>query len=162
MKHHYALFIVFLFIIPKYNFAQQKATYNIEFVKAKWLGPPSNDILVVFQVTPIDMKDWLPIFSEKITYSIDNGKDTTLRILNKASNISAELSDTNVKYRNNQTYEMVKDNLFHFSGIDILFITFNFHDRVAIKPKKMSVTYGMWEKNNQNVRVEKKYDFNVE
>lgn len=174
VRKFYLLFCVSVSLISSNGTFAQKPLYNIEFVNAVWTtSQPNNNhwsasqtdtnILAVFQLTPIDKKDFPPIVSEKITYSFDNEKETTMTIMNqKETKISLLICDRTVKDKDRQVYELVKDRIEHYNGEDIKFIAFYFFKPTAKKPHSMSITYGMWEKNNQDVRVEKRYDFAVQ
>jgi len=153
-------------------YAQDDPTYNIKFVKAIWVAgsirvdPWSNsladsNIIAVFELTPTDMKDWSPVFSEKLAYSFDDKKEIKALLLHQKT-ISVVFYGKNVKEKDQRIYEMVKDDIANYKGDEMLFIAFNFRNPCFRKPNKMSMTYGMWQKNNTDVRIEKKYDFKVE
>jgi len=134
----------------------------MEFVRSVWTGPPDNDILCVFKATPIGILDWPPTLSGKITFSIDNRKDSTMSITVPENNITVVLDDKNIRARDRQIYEYIKYKAGDISGDDLLLISFFFHHRGKKKPHRMSITYGLCDKYNQSACDEKKYDFVVE
>lgn len=152
----------FIIFIPKALFAQKKSSYNIEFVHAVQYGSDDNNhILTVFKVTPT-IKKFKLILSMKVTYEI--GKEEKIVDIQKQqeNNIRISIYGKTLPEKNPKLYEMIKGKINLETKEDISFIIFDFFNVTIEQIDKMSITYGLWESNNQNVRNEKRFDFNVE
>ena len=144
-------------------YGQVSPTYELNFVKAKFTSQRGNkDIVAIFQVLTKDEKDFPPILSMGLTYSIgENGPEKRIDILKSEGQARITIHGSNIKEKDPSLYDFIKDNL--IETVDRYLILAIYLDNVSKKDfKKMTITYGLWEKNNPSVREEKKFEFSVE
>jgi hypothetical protein len=142
--------------------AQSESTYELNFLRAKIIDTTDlKDILILFQVTTKKKKDFPPILSMKLTYSLDNNAEKTVDIL-KTNNIQISVFGNDVNEKDKFVYELIKNKIDIDDKNDFLILAFLLKSVTNESVDKMSFTYGLWEKNNQKVRVEKKYEFEID
>ena len=157
-----ALFIggVFCFI-PKYIFAQQKSSYTMEFVRAWTSSTQKNQITTIFKVTPT-IDNFKLILSMRVTYSLGQGNKVVNVRNSKEDNIRFNIYGNDVREKNGIIYELIKDHTQWNDSLTIYFIVIDFYDMTKENIDSMSITYGLWESYDPNIRNETKYDFMVE
>ncbi len=166
MKNYFTILkcILFagLFISMAKNALGQEPLYNIKFIKAGQFSNGNHSrISAVFLVTPKELKDFPPVVSTKVIYSLGDEPERKADIMHN-DNVNITVYDKNIKEKSAEIFELVKDQIDLNSNDRMSIFVFNFRE-LPLKPvEKMTMTYGFWEKNDQNVRVEKKYSFNVE
>jgi hypothetical protein len=162
-KKRYPLLALLLFAIalflPKWQWAQG-TSYKMDFVNAAQIRDKKNHIIAVFKVSPL-IQDFKLIMSMRVTYEIGKGEKTINVQKQKEDNIHITVCGSNVKEKHQLVYELVKDHVRLEEEKDMYLIVFDFFDITQEKIDRMSITYGLWESNNPDVRTEKKYDFEI-
>ena len=167
MKDFRMLFTTFIFIgimlfIPKKLFAQHGPSYNMEFVRAiQFKSEDRNHILVVFKVIPT-IKKFKLILSMKVTYEIGQGEKSVNVQKQTKDNIRIVIYGKDLAEKNKKLYALIKDQIQLETDEDVRLITFDFYDITTELINKMSITYGLWESNNPDIRNEARYNFTVE
>lgn len=70
--------------------------------------------------------------------------------------------DRGIEEKSKLGYSLVKDKVDLNDKADFMLLAFFFKDLTRKPITDMAVTYGLWEKRNIEVRVEKEYKFHVE
>ena len=152
-----------VFLLRPTQASCQEPLYNIKFIRsAQFVSGNTNKIVVILLITPKDSKDFPPVVSTRMFCSIDGAPEKKLDIMHQSDNVSMEVFGKNVEEKNKHIYELVKDRIDLKNKDDMGIFVFTFSNLPLKQVEKMSLTYGFWEKLNQNVRVEKKYDFTVD
>jgi hypothetical protein len=162
-----ALIVVLLgLLIPQCVKAQDTPSYNLEFVRAKYVDQKRwKDILVFFRISAKEKrkKDFPPVISMRVRYSLnDNSKVDTVDILNNDKKVNLYVLDKSVKYKSQFVYNLLSSKTDMETDNNFIILEFYLGDISDEIVKKMSFTYGLWEKNNLEVRHEKTFDFPVE
>jgi hypothetical protein len=141
-----------------------KPSYSLRFLKAVLTGSSDKkDIMLLFYATPNnDKKDWPPVLSMKITYSLNKGPEKTIDVLKKENNATITVYDGSLTEKKPELYEMIKEKLRYIRSDDFLILAFDLRDISSETIEQMTFTYGLWEKNDQDMRVERKYQFGVD
>ncbi len=153
-------FIVFLFL-PKYNSSQKPSSYKMEFVRScADSTEKGKHIMAVFSVIP-NVKKFKLILSMKVTYQLQKGPEIISVLKQNEDNIKIVVYGKNLE-GNKPLYDFIKDKINLNTEEDLRLIVFYFNNITKENADEMSITYGLWESNNTNIRNEKKYDFNIE
>ena len=141
-----------------------KPSYSLRFLKAVLTGSSDKkDVMLLFYATPNnDKMDWSPVLSMKITYSLNKGPEKTIDVLKKENNATITVYDGSLTEKKPELYEMIKEKLRYIRSDDFLILAFNLRDISSETIEQMTFTYGLWEKNDQDMRVERKYQFGVD
>lgn len=153
-------FVSLLTITAKDNFAQEKSSYDMKFVHAMQFDKhDDNHILTVFEVTPT-VNDFKLILSMRVIYEIGQGEKIVDVQKQKEDNIRIVIYGKTLPEKNPTLYNQIKDKI----NLDdeVRLITFDFYDITTEPVDRMSITYGLWESHDSDIRTEKRYDFNVE
>jgi hypothetical protein len=163
MKIKLLLLLVGLTILSKYCIGQQSSSYKMDFVRACIDSSNGKKVITaVFSVRPT-VKKFKLILSMKVTYAIQNGKDTINVLKQNDDNIQISIygkDSTNITHKT--FYDFIKGKVNLNTKDDLRFIVFRFNNVTQDYINKMSITYGLWESNNSNERNETKYEFGVE
>lgn len=157
-----AILAIALFTIPGYTTGQTKPTYELRFLNAKFIDTSEDkDVLVLFQVLPIEEKDFPPVLSMKLTYSVgENGVEKTVDIMKSQNKVRISVFGPDIDKKHPDIYTLAKEKL-DTSKLPYLVLAIYIDDVASQMFDKMTVTYGLWEKNDLNVRVEKKFPFSI-
>ena len=153
----------FAILLTQGLYGQNSPTYELNFVKAKFTSTKGKkDVVAVFQILPKDDKNFPPILSMGLTYSIgEDGPEKRIDIMKSENQARITIHDHNIKQRDSALYDFIKDNL--LENDDRYLILAIYLDNISKKDfNKMTITYGLWEKNNPSVREEKRFEFTVE
>jgi hypothetical protein len=161
---HKAILTSFLLtIFYSFTYAQDKTAHDLRFLKAKITDTTDKkDVIVLFHVSAKDEKDYPPVLSMRLTYSVNDETEKTRSEIRKDKNIHIVIFGKNIKEQNKAIYNLIKDKIDTSGKQDFMILGFYLNDISSDKVKKMTFTYGLWEKQNQDIRVEKKYEFEVE
>ncbi len=161
MKNIIILFLVLLFSTENlYSQNIESTSYNLEFVGAKYIDdkkPPQ--IILVLKYEPKDGKEFKPIISAKITYQFDN-KGIKTEILENPKH-SLTFTDRGVNQKNPEIYEWIKDKIDINQEKEFGLLIFYLNGITKKYVQNMSFTYGLWEPDNLDLRIEKKFEFQV-
>ena len=99
----------------------------------------------------------------KVTYAIQNSKDTINVLKQNEDNIQIHIySKDSININHKNIFDFIKGKVNLNTKDDLRFIVFRFYNVTQEYVNKMSITYGLWESNNSNIRNECKYEFGVE
>lgn len=143
--------------------AQSPASYKLEFLKAKMIeAVGEKQVLVLFKVSAANKKDFPPILSAKVTYSLgDRGKERTVA-MNKSNTARVVVFDRSIRQKSPLVYSYVKDKLDVTSKENFIVLAFYIKTEPEDEYNKMTFTYGLWEKRNPKQRTEQKFEFALE
>lgn len=143
---------------------KESPSYDMEFVRAaRVTGSSKNNLSVVFLVTPKNEDTFPPIVSMKLRYIID-GKEEYINIGKQEGEgrVQIGLYGKDVKDENPKIHAMIKDKIQLDDYEDMILLAFEFTDKIEMDVKEMGIIYGFWEMKNQDLRIEKRYDFQIE
>ncbi|MDA3842944.1 MAG: hypothetical protein PF588_01075 [Candidatus Kapabacteria bacterium] len=142
----------------------KKPNYNMKFLRAMNLeNENSKAVLVLFHVSPKKKEDFPPVVSMKLGYKIsDSGIEKSINISKSKGIVELQLFDKSIREKSPAIYNVIKDKIdinIESKFWILAFYYFNSGDEAV---DKMTMTYGLWEKNNHDIRIEEKFEFNVE
>ncbi len=149
-----------LFFSPAIIKAQQSLC-DIKFARAVQ-AVSDGKLRVILLVRPIQPEDYPPVVSTKVLYSFDNETEKKTDIMRKDDHINLTVYGKNVKEKSLEISQLVEGQTDPENHEEVSIFVFTFFNLPSKKIDTMSMTYGFWEKREQNVRVEKKYVFKVE
>ena len=158
------LFLISLFsIIATSSSAQTSPTYDLNFLRAKFMSKKhSRDVLAVFQVISKDDNNFPPVLSMKLTYSVGtDGEEQSFDIQRSNARIRITILGKNIEEKDSNIYNFIKDMLVK-TDRKYLILAFYVDGVSKSEFDQMTMTYGLWEKNNMDLRIEKKFQFTVE
>lgn len=156
------MFLIGMLFMAGITWSQQSSSYNMELVRAvQFNSEGQNHILTIFKVIPA-IKDFKLIMSMRVTYEIGQGAKVVNVQKQKEDHINITIYGKNVQEKSQKVYDWVKDKLNLNTEEDIRLIVFDFHDITKTQVDNMTVIYGLWESNNENIRNEKTFTFKVE
>ncbi|UOQ99601.1 hypothetical protein MUN81_08930 [Hymenobacter sp. 5317J-9] len=168
IKLRYSLmrFSVLLLILwgslPTSTWAQDAPSYNMRFVTANVIDTvDGKDVIVFFHVSAAKAKDFPPVVSMRVMYSVD-GSEVTKASIGRTDNVSIIAFDRGIEGKSKLGYSLVKDKVDLNDKADFMLLAIFFKDLTRKPISDMAITYGLWEKRNTEVRVEKEYKFHVE
>ncbi len=161
--HQTILTILFLTTFHSFIYAQDKTAHDIKLLKAKIIdSTDKKDVIVLFHVSAKDPKDFPPVVSMRLTYSINDEQEKTRNEIRNDKNIQIIIYGNDIEQKNKRIYDLIKNQIDTNSKGGFWILAFVLRDVSSEKVKKMTFTYGLWEKRNQDKRVEIKYAFDVE
>jgi hypothetical protein len=119
------------------------------------------DVVVFFHVSAADAKDFPPVLSMRVAYFFDDSYLMTAAI-GQTKKVSLVIFGKNIEEKDKLAYNLVKDKVDLKDKSDFMLLAFVFRDLTKKPITEMTVRYGLWEKRNTNIRVEKEYKFHVE
>ena len=157
------LFFITLFLmISASASAQTSPTYDLNFLRAKFTGKKhSKNVLAVFQVISKDDNNFPPVLSMKLTYSVGTGEEQSFDIQKSNARIRITIWGKNIEEKDPAIHNFIKDKLLQ-TDKQYLILAFYVDDVSKSDFDQMTMTYGLWEKNNMDLRIEKKFQFTVE
>ena len=160
--------LIFLYFLRTVTFAQDYPTYTMKPLVAKIIDTTAEmkSILVLFQVTTKEEKDFPPVLSMRLNYTLyidsDHNEIITTILGKKESKVRIIIYGKSIKDNDKYVYNLIKDKIDTAYKRDYWILGFSFKNASKDIVQKMDFTYGLWEKNNTEMRVEKKYEFEVE
>jgi hypothetical protein len=137
-------------------------TFDLEILGAAYTDTVhQNSVVVVFGVTPKSMKDFAPILSMGISYSVNaQSMPTRVDIMNQApKQVRLVIHGENMPTKAPDLYALTGNRIDIALYEEVQFLVFYF-DSISEKPiTEMVIKYGLWEKNYPRIRVER--DFQV-
>ncbi len=118
-----------------------------------------NDIQASILVTPIKAKDWPPVLSMRIGYRInDRDSITYIDIQNhQPQKVRLTIYDRTVAEKNPKLHARIRSKLDQVKDEELLILWFEFRDLTDEAIRKIAITYGPWEKNDLEKRVEETF-----
>jgi hypothetical protein len=141
---------------------ETQPTFNIRFLKAKMIEAINQrEVLVVFEVTGADKKNFPPVLSNTVKYNLGSGPLKAVTI-GRGSNVRARAYKKDIQQKSTLVYGYIKDKVDLAAGQDLLFLAFYIRVTPDDDVHNMSFSYALAEKRAPKVRIEKKFDFEVE
>jgi hypothetical protein len=160
MKLNVLAFVVALFLTPFLSFAQNKITCNSEVLRAVHVTiEKENYVLVFLHVKPIKEEYFPPVLSMRLGYKYDNNDEKNIDIMAQKK-VSFIIFGNDMDVKAPSYFKIVKDKVKIKESEWVL--CFRFKDVPKKGVKKMSMTYGLWDKKTQNERYEQNFVFEVE
>ncbi len=155
---------LFLILISSFAFGQKNITeqsYNLDILSAKYIETNgNNEVLLIFKYEPKKKKEFKPIFSMKITYSIGNSQDEKTEILEK-SNHSIVFYGNDIDTKNPEIFNLIKDKINLEQKQKFGIVVFHLRNLTTEYFDKIKFTYGLWEPENEKIRIEKTYKIEI-
>ena len=166
MKH---LVIVFLFIAMNYRVLAQdtSSTYRIELLKVAHLDKRNpRAIGAMFLVTPLDedTAHFPPVISMGISYAV-NGDSILQRVDIQSDHlhrIQLEIFDKDIETKAPHLYARIKHLVAPETLARSLLLFFRMRNISEVPVHEVELVYGLWEKDDLDVRVERQYKAVVE
>jgi hypothetical protein len=148
---------------PKSDLAPKPTSYKMDFIRAcSDSSEKGKNILTIFKVTP-KISDFKLFISMRVFYQLENGKEILSILKQDEDNIKIIIYGKDIQQKNKFLYDFIKDKVqLENENDDVYFLAFIFDNITKEKVENMSMTYGLWESNNTEIRHEIKYDFIVE
>lgn len=156
-----SLVLVFL---STFSFGQKKIneqSYNLDFLSAQYIGAENeNEILLIFKYEPKNKKEFKPIFSMKISYSIGDSDVEKTEIIEK-SNHTIAFYGNDIDQQNPDIYKTIKQKIDLNQKEEFGIVVFQLRNITQNYIDKMKFTYGLWEPENESIRIEKSYSIDI-
>lgn len=140
---------------------QNEPTFKVTPLVAKiYNQADKKDVVVVFHVTTKDTADFPPrlSFPFKCSTFDEVNKETVFDPTKE--NVQIILNDSNI-VKNEMVYELIKNKVNLRSKDNYFIINFYLKDVTTGPINKLTFYFALREKRNPDIRVEKKYEFNV-
>ena len=159
--------IITVNLVVKNSFGQDKfpEKFNLYYLASDYTDDSNKkSVIVILAVTPIKSKDFPPVLSMKFTYKINNdGSWTTIDLQKQIDKkVSLLILGSSVKEKSPEIYELIKNKIDLISVPDIMLLAFKLDSVSEDDINNLAIKYGLWEKRNQNIRVEKTFNFNIQ
>lgn len=157
---------IVLVLISNFSFGQKKKiteqSYYLDFLTAKYSETNNkNEILLVFRYQPKKKKEFKPIFSSKIAYKIGDSKIEKTEIIEK-SNHSIAFYGNDIDKKAPDVYKLISNKVDLNQKEKFGIVVFYLRNITQVYIEKMKFTYGLWEPKNENIRIEKTYDIEIQ
>ena len=143
---------------------QEQSKFNFEYIASDYVDSTSQkSVIAVFAVTPIKRKDFPPVLSMKLTYRVnDQETETVVNVLKQTEKkISLVIYGSSVKEKNSKLYELIKNKIDLTNESEIMLLVFKLDNISSDSIRNLELKYGLWEKRNQDIRIEKKFNFKI-
>lgn len=159
------ILILLLVCISTFSFGQKtinEQSYTLDFLSAKYIGVENNnEIILVFKYEPKKGKVFKPIISMKITYDIGNSESEKTEIMEE-SNHSIVFYGNDIDKKNPEIYGVIKEKIDIKQKKKFGIVVFHLRNITQDYIDKMKFTYGLWEPENENIRIERLYNIEIE
>ena len=162
-KKNLITIIFVLFFIGK-SFCQDIDKFNLNYIASDYIDTLNKkSVIVVLAATPIKEKDFPPVLSMKFTYKVNDETSVTVIDIMKQEQkkITLVVYGNEVKEKNQKIFELIKDRIDLNSGKRLMFLAFKIENISDVPIEYLTLWYGLWEKRNQNKRIEKMFEFNI-
>lgn len=153
-----------MMLISTLSFGQKKIaeqSYNLDLLTARYSETnDGNEIILVFKYEPKKKKEFKPIFSMKITYIIGNSEIEKTEILNESKH-SIAFYGNDIDKKNTSIYSLISDKIDLNQKEKFGIVVFHLRNLTNDFVDNMKFTYGLWEPENENIRIEKTYDIEI-
>ena len=138
------------------------ASYTLTPLKAKYIDSanPKEIILVFKYATKSKQKEKL-IISGKMTYSLAGGMEKT-EVLGRNNHHTITIFGKDINAKDPAIYNLIADKVDPSDASEFSFLVFYLRGITGKYIDKITFTYGLWEPADENVRIETKYEMNVE
>lgn len=120
----------------------------------------------VFAVTPKDMRDFPPVLSMGVGYSVNGEPRTRVDIQKPDDNVQGRVTMTiygkDIALKAPRLHARLNGACDAFDHPDVLFLALRFHD-IATQPiVTMDIRYGLWEKRHRDLRIEEDFTLDLD
>ena len=162
------VFVLFLLLAGQTLLGQapEVSKYNMELGSMIRSGEPQqyNDIQASLLLTPKDTADYPPVLSMRIGYRVNDQDSITYIDIGKQQPQQVRLTiyGETLPEKNPKLYARIGSKLDFEKQQDLMILFFEFRNLSREKIQKVSITYGVWEKNNLERRVEETFSMEFE
>lgn len=158
--------LLLLSTLSGFGQAPEASKYNMELLSMIRSGEPQqyNDIQASLLITPIDTADYPPVLSMRIGYRVNDQDSITYIDIQKQvpQQVRLTIYGETLPEKNPKLYARIGSKLDFENQKDLMILFFEFKDISREKIQKVSITYGLWEKNNLDRRVEETFSMAFE
>jgi hypothetical protein len=143
------------------TFGQEGKNINIRFLKAKFTDTTQyKDVIAVFLVSTADTASFPPVVNVPPKCTVfENGREKV--VLLNPHNLAVSLDGEQVPQKNPDVYSLIKEVVDLNSMKGAMIITYTLKD-LNYEFKRMSLTPAFREKKNNEIRVDKRCEFDVQ
>ena len=119
-----------------------------------------NDIQASILITPIKDKDWPPILRTRIGHRINERDSITYLDIQGQGGpqvVLLTVYDRSVAEKNVKLYARIRAKLDQVKDEEVMILWFEFRNLSEEAIRKIAITYGPWEKNDNTQRVEETF-----
>lgn len=163
VSHHLALPFVLLLALSAAGQTPTASPYKLELLSMIRSDSTRgrNDIQASILVTPVDMNEWPPLLSMRVGIRINEQDSTTYLPLDDGpgpDNVRLILYDkSTIAEKNAKLHARIGPQLDAIGQQENLILWFQFRDISEEVIRQMAITYGPWEKNNNDKRIEETF-----
>lgn len=119
----------------------------------------ANDIQASILVTPLVDEDWPPVLSMRIGFKINEADSISyIDIQNHApQKVRLTVYDRSVAEKNAKLYAHIRSKLDLVKDDDLMILWFECRDLHKEAIQRIEISYGLWEKNDLQQRVEERF-----
>jgi len=164
IKRFLLIFIILVFLFNNKSFCQDIDKFNLDYIASDYIDTvDKKSVIVVLAATPINKKDFPPVLSLKFTYKVNDEPTMVIPdIMNqKEKKLSLIICGNEVSERYPPVYRLVKDKIDLNTNRRVMLLAFRLENISENPIEHITITYGLWEKRNQNKRKEKVFEFNI-
>ncbi|HEX2616845.1 MAG TPA: hypothetical protein VHL57_04835 [Flavobacteriales bacterium] len=116
-----------------------------------------NDIQASILLTPVDTTDWPPLISMRVGIKVNEQDSITYIDIEHHEPQKVRLTfydKSTIAEKNAKLYARIRSKLDHIGNEANLILWFEFRN-ISVEPiRKLAITYGPWEKNDSEKRIE--------
>lgn len=163
MPRHLALPFVLLLALSAAGQTPPASKYTLELLSMIRSDSTHgrNDIQASILLTPVDTSEWPPLLSMRVGIRINEQDSTTYLPLDDGpgpDNVRLTLYDkSTIAEKNAKLYARIGAQLDAIGEQKNLILWFQFRDISAEAIRRMAITYGPWEKNDDSKRLEETF-----
>lgn len=163
MPHHLALPFVLLLAFSAAGQTPTASPYKLELLSMIRSDSTRgrNDIQAFILVTPVDVNEWPPLLSMRVGIRINEQDSITYQRLDDGpgpDNVRLTIYDkSTIAEKNAKLSARIGPQLDAIGEQKNLILWFQFRDISEEAIRKMAITYGPWEKNDNDKRIEETF-----
>lgn len=163
MPRHLALPFVLLLALPAAGQTPPATKYTLELLSMIRSDSTHgrNDIQASILLTPVDTSEWPPLLSMRVGIRINDQDSTTYLSLDPGPGPwKARLTlydKSTIAEKNAKLHARIRAKLDAIGEQENLILWFEFRDISEEAIRKMAITYGPWEKNDDSKRIEETF-----
>jgi len=142
------------------GYAQTSSVYDLKLLKAQVVDTvDGKDVVAFFSVTAAQKKDFPPVLSMGITCKVNDETPQRIDIMRAGGRVALVVYGPSIAERNPEAYELIKDQLDKLSTKDYQILAFYFRNITQQPLQELTLIYGLWEKRNQQRRIEQEFQY---
>jgi hypothetical protein len=140
------------------SYAQMPAVHELKLLKMQIVDTvDGKDVVAFFSVTAAKQKDFPPVLSMGITYKVNDEVPRRLDIMHAQGKVKLIIYGPTIAEKN--PHALIKDQLAKLTNNEFQVLAFYFRDLTPQPLEEMTLTYGLWEKRNQERRIEQDFSY---